>query len=202
MTTEQSAPTDPTTPTDPIDPQRRAAAAAEALAAEGRPVTNRAVRERAGVAMAVAAEAASEWNERAAEQAQVPEAPDTLLARFAGIWREAYVVARDQLAAERDALTLRLHASENEVQSLTEDLSESDARVAELEAALGQARAEIEHVTRDAEQAADAAVAEHAAALSGERSRADRAEGALEAVTAERDRLLAQLETTRSTTSG
>lgn len=191
MTTEPAAPTDTA---DPTAPERRAAEAAETLAAEGRPVTNRAVRDRAGVAMAVAAEAARQWNERVAGQAQVPDAPDAVLARFAGLWREAYIVARDQLAAERDALTVRLQASEDEIRSLTEDLSESDARVAELEAALGQSRAEIEHVTRDAEQAAGAAAAEHADALSGERSRADRAEGALGAVTAERDRLLAQLD--------
>lgn len=38
--------------------QRRAAEAAEDLAAEGAPVTNRTVRQRAGVAMAVAAETA------------------------------------------------------------------------------------------------------------------------------------------------
>lgn len=168
--------------------QRRAAEAAEALAAEGKPVTNRAVRERAGVAMAVATEAAREWNERAAEQTQVPDAPDAVLARFTGIWREAYTVARDRLDVERDALAARLGTAEGEVASLTQDLTESDARVGELETALEQARAEVERVTRDAEQAAAA-----------ERSRADRAEGALAAVTAERDRLLAQLEPVRST---
>lgn len=193
MTAESTAPT---------EPQRRAAEAAEALAAEGKTVTNRAVRERAGVAMAVAVEAARAWNEHTAGLAQVPDAPDTVLARFAGIWREVYTVARDQWTAERAALSVKLQASDDEIRSLTKDLAESDARVAELEAALQQTRAEFDVVTRDAERAAAAADAVQAAALSGERSRADRAEGALEAVTGERDRLLAQLETTRSTTSG
>lgn len=190
MTTDQVASITPAG-TGTASPQRRAAEAAEALAAEGKSVTNRAVRERAGVAMAVAAEAVKVWNDRVAEQSQAPEPPDTVLARFAGIWREAYTAAGNHFAVERDGLMVKIRASDEEIRSLTQDLSESDSRVGELAVALEQARTEIEQGTHDAEQA-----------LVAERARADRAEGALEAVTAERDRLLAQLEAARSKSRG
>ena len=183
-----------------MEPQRRAAVAAKALAAEGKPVTNRTVRERAGVAMAVAAEAAREWSAHAVEQTQVPEAPESVRVRVAAIWREAYFAARDEFAAERDSLTGKLHVSDDEIESLTKDLTESEARIAELEAALKLALATAEQAARDAEQAAAAVAAEQIAALVGERSRADRAEGALEVVTAERDRILTQMETARAST--
>lgn len=171
------------TPESASAPKRRAAEAAEALAAEGLLVSSRAVRARAGVSMAVANEAATTWNEREAAQAHIPEAPESVTARFGGIWREAYSGARDLFTAERETLTGRLRIAEEEIKSLTADLTTSDARVAELEA-------ELERVRTDAEQAAAAHVAE----LSTERSRGDRAEGALDAVTKERDRLLKQIE--------
>lgn len=178
------------TPESASAAKRRAAEAAEALAAEGLPVTNRAVRARAGVSMAVAAEAAGTWNEREAARTHIPEAPESVTARFGGIWREAYSAAHDLFAAERETLTGRLRVAEEESRSLTGDLTTSDGRVAELEA-------ELERVRTDAEQAAAATAAAHAAELSAERSRGDRAEGALGAVTTERDRLLRQIEAAR-----
>lgn len=178
-------------PTSASGPKRRATEAAESLAAEGLAVTSRAVRARAGVSMAVATEAATTWNERVAAQLHIPEVPESVTARFGGIWREAYAAARDAFAAEREALTGRLRAAEEENKSLADDLTTSDARVAELEAALARAQT-------DAAQA----VAAHAAELSAERSRGDRAEGALDAVTTERDRLLKQIETVRPPADG
>ncbi|WP_190243064.1 DNA-binding protein [Arthrobacter globiformis] len=183
------------TPESASAPERRAAVAAEALAAEGLPVTSRAVRARAGVSMAVATEAATTWNEREAAQAHIPEAPESVTARFSGIWREAYSAARDLFASERETLTGRLRVVEEDNRSLTADLTTSDGRVAELEA-------ELERVRTDAEQAAASAAAAHAAELSAERSRGDRAEGALGAVTTERDRLLRQIEAARPPAAG
>ncbi|WP_426303137.1 hypothetical protein [Arthrobacter sp. R-11] len=190
------------TPESASAPERRAAEAAEALAAEGVPVTNRAVRAKAGVSMAVAAEAATTWNQRAAAQVHIPEAPEFVTARFGGIWREAYSAARDLFAAERETLTGRLRVAEEENRSLTADLTTSDGRVAELEAELERVRTDLERVRTDAEQAAAAATAAHAAELSAERSRGDRAEGALDAVTKERDRLLKRLEPARPPADG
>jgi chromosome segregation ATPase len=188
-------------PTAPTDAQQRAAEVAEQLAAEGKPVTNRTVRERAGVAMTVAAEAAREWNERAAAEAAVPELPDTVRARLDGIWRAAYVVARDEFTIERDALGSKLRAAEDEIAGFSQDLTEAEARIEKVEVERDAAQAELQRVTRESEQAAAAAVAEQTSLLAVERSRADRAEGALDAVTAERDRLLAELEAARSATS-
>ncbi|HEX2923262.1 MAG TPA: hypothetical protein VHS28_04465 [Chloroflexota bacterium] len=58
---------------------------------------------------------------------------------------------------------------------------------------MAELEAELERVRADAQQA----TAAHAA----ERSRGDRAEGALDAVTKERDRLLKQLDATRPPTA-
>ncbi|HET9871910.1 MAG TPA: DNA-binding protein [Propionibacteriaceae bacterium] len=118
----------------------RATEAAEQLAAEGKPVTNRTVRERAGVAMAVAAEAARVWNETAARAAAVPEIPDVVRARLNGVWREAYVAAREEFSTERGALAGKLRVVEDENQSLTKDLTEAEARIDQIQ------------VERDAEQ--------------------------------------------------
>jgi hypothetical protein len=54
--------------------------AAEAVAPEGLTVTNRAVRARAGVSMAIAAEAAGTGNERVGAQAHIPEVPESVTA--------------------------------------------------------------------------------------------------------------------------
>jgi predicted nucleic acid-binding Zn-ribbon protein len=62
---------------------------------------------------------------------------------------------------ERETLTGRLRVAKEESSSIMQDLTTSDARVAELEA-------ELERVQTDAEQAAA-----HAAELSAERSRAE-----------------------------
>lgn len=190
------------TPESASTPERRAVEAAESLAAEGLPVTSRAVRARAGVSMAVATGAATTWNERAAAQAHIPGAPESVAARFDGIWRDAYSTAHDLFAAEREALTGRLRAAEEENRSLTEDLTASDARVAELQAELEQVRADAAQAALDAQQEATAAAAAHAAELSAERSRADRAEGALDAMTREHNRLLNQIEAARPPADG
>ena len=172
-------------------PQERAERAAEELAAAGHPVSSRAVRERSGVRMAIAAQTARQWNERAAEQEHVPEAPTTVRARIDGIWREAYVAAREEFLVQRDALADKLRAVEEERDALTTDLTQAESRIEFLQDECDATRAQ-------AEQAATVVAAEHAEMLAAERSRADRAEGALEAVTAERDRLLAQIKSPRS----
>lgn len=175
--------------------QRRAAEAAEALAAEGVPVTNRTVRQRAGVAMAIAAEAARQWNEAAAAITAIPETPDTVRARVDGIWREAYTVARDEFAGEREALTAKLRTAEDDRDALTKDITDAEGRLDEMQSQIDAARAEA------LQDAAEASAA-HAEQLSAERSRADKATGGLEAVTAERDRILGELAALRAAVEG
>ncbi|SNS54604.1 replication region DNA-binding N-term [Micrococcales bacterium KH10] len=176
------------TPTE--KPEERAERAAEELAADGHQVSARAVRERSGVGMSVAAEAARMWNKRAAELAHVPDAPDAVRARFDGIWREAYVAAHEEFVAQRNALADKLRAAEEDRDALTTDLTQAESRIELLQA-------ECDAIRAEATQAAAVAAARHAEELATERSRADRAAGALEAVTAERDRLLAQIESPR-----
>lgn len=80
------------------DVESEAARAAEALEAEGLAVTARAVRQRAGVQMAVAAKVAREWKARAVAADAVPDMPDVVQARVEGLWAEAVRAARAEHA--------------------------------------------------------------------------------------------------------
>lgn len=168
--------------------EERAASAADELAAEGLSVTAAAVRERSGVRMSTALAASRDWKERDKKSREefaepVPEQLQArLLSAFEGAWREARALSRSEFDGARAGLEAKLLTSEGEVGKLT-------AAVDELEEEREAAR------VLAAEQAA-----EQASQLAEERSRADRAEGALGAMTAERDRLIAQLEAMRSVT--
>lgn len=187
MDTEQNASKTPT------PAQNRAAEAAEALAAEGQPVTARNVRKLAEVATDVAGEAARKWNESAASAEPESPIPDNVMARYAAAWRESKTEAKAEFAAEREAFTAKLQSSNGEIQELTDDLTKAEAKIEELTTAVADAEAAL----ADAERAAAVRADEQAAMLTTERSRADRADVLLEAVSAERDRLL---ETVRSMT--
>ena len=186
--------TEKTTSTTSAD--ERAARAVDALVSEGASVTGAAVRERSGVRMATAHAAAKAWRDRnkPAEEATVA-VPEQLQARFRlvleEIWREARALSRAEFDEARIGWEAKLHEATSETAKLTvavDELEQENERIA-VEA---QAASKL---------AADEISARHvlaAAEIASERSRADRAEGALEATTAERDRLLAELEAIRA----
>ncbi|MGJ9426872.1 hypothetical protein ACHABX_13655, partial [Nesterenkonia halotolerans] len=120
MDTEQN------TSTTPTAAQSRAAEAAEALAAEGQPVTARTVRKRAEVATDVAGEAARKWNETAALAVPETPIPDNVMARYVASWRESKIEAKAEFAAEREAFTAKVQASNDEIWELTSDLTEAE----------------------------------------------------------------------------
>lgn len=148
-------------------PQERAAEAAEALAAEGNPVTARAVQQRAQVSMNVASPVAREWNEAQAQSREVPPVPDSVTLRVQGLWREAVEAARGEHQVERDGWAARLASAEEERDGALEDVGRAQAqldaaatRIAELEALVEQVRAtvgEAEARTAAAETRASAA---------------------------------------------
>lgn len=181
-----------------IAPEEKAARAAEALAAEGVAVTARAVRERAGVRTVVASSAAKQWNDQEAERLQAPPMPAAVRSRLDALWREAYIVARADFDDERAGLNAKIRHATEEIAELTRliETAEEDSARAATEAAAAQALLTEELAAARAKAAEDAT--QHADLLSSERSRGDRAEGALEAVTVERDRLLAEIRELRS----
>jgi|SRR5665647_491466 hypothetical protein len=157
-------------------PDERAAAAAEALAAEGAAVTARAVQQRARVDMNVASPAAREWNARQAQAREVPPLPDSVEVRIQGMWREAVEAARAEHQVERDGWAARIKVVEDDRDGALEDatrirgeLDRATARNAELEEALEQALAAASQA-----QARTAAAEAHAAAAE---ARAAAAEG-------------------------
>lgn len=154
-------------------PEDRAASAAEALAAEGVAVTARAVRERSGVRMALASEAARAWNEQQSTEQAVPEAPAAVQARFTALWREAVTLARAEFAEAKSGWEARIAKAEQERNDIADDL--------------GTAEDERDKALKAAAKADEA--------TSEQRSRADKAEGKAEALEKERDRLIGERDT-------
>lgn len=174
--------------TEQQTPEQRAAEAAEVLVAEGAPVTARAVRERSGVRMAVAADVARAWNEREAQAEAVPQPPAPVEARFTALWREAVVTARSEFAEARAGWQAKLEVGEADRKALADE-------VERVEIECDQARAEAavmrDQVAAERGQAAST-VASALETLAEQRSRADKSEARAEAVEGERDRLISE----------
>lgn len=131
-------------------PEERAAAAAEALAAEGAAVTARAVQQRARVNMNVATPVARDWNAREAQAREVPPPPDPVVNRFLALWREAVESSRAEHQVERDLWAARVKVVEDErdgafedVTTAQQELDRATARIAELEEVVEQALAAV-----------------------------------------------------------
>lgn len=199
--------------TEQQTPEQRAADAAEALAAGGAAVTARAVRERSGVRMTVASEAARAWNEREAQAEAVPDPPAAVEARFLALWREAVSTARgefveartgwqtklEQANAERDAVAEEVERAEAERDTMAGQLEEASRMHASAYEALKAARDEARAETVAAREQAAAAEVRSGEALAEQRSRADKAEARAEAIAGERDRVLAERDELRKT---
>ena len=199
--------------TEQQTPEQRAADAAEALASGGAAVTARAVREKSGVRMTVAAEAARAWNESEAQAEAVPDPPVAVEARFVALWREAVTVARgefvaartgwqakvEQAQAERDAAVEDVERAESERDALGERLEDAARMHASAYDALTAARDEARAETTAARKQAAADEAKGREAVAEQRSRADKAEARAEAIAGERDRVLAERDELRKT---
>jgi len=176
----------------------RAARAAEDLAREGASVTGAAVRERSGVRMATAHAAAKGWREQAqakAESEATESVPEQLQARFRvafeGAWHEARALARSEFNDARAGWEAKREEARSETAKLTVAVDQLEQENERLDSEAKAAAAQTEEDIAAARVRASAQIAT-------ERTRADRAEGALEVMTAERDRLLAELEAVRS----
>lgn len=156
-------------------PEDRAEAAARDLADRGLSVTARAVRDAAGVRMAVAADAARAWREAAAERAEVevPEVPEDVRGRLAAIWADSYRAAHAVVSPERDQLAAEVEELRGEVDALTTAVAEvegeRDAREGEAKTArdsVEKGESLLKEATREAREAEA-----RAAAAEGERDR-------------------------------
>lgn len=107
-------------------PEDRAETAARDLADRGLAVTARAVRDAAGVRMAVAAEAARAWREAAVDQkeVEVPDVPEDVRGRLTAIWADSYRAAHAAVSPERDALAATVEELRGEVEALTVAVTE------------------------------------------------------------------------------
>lgn len=124
---------------DEATPQDRAASAAEALAAEGNPVTARAVQQRARVSMTIAAAVARDWNSKQAEMQAVPDIPEAINARVQSLWREAVLAARAEHDTDREGWASKIRGITDERDGALEDADRERQRADELEAELASA---------------------------------------------------------------
>lgn len=181
--------------TEDSTPQSRAERAIETLVAEGAAVTVQAVRERAGVSNAVATQVARAWKSAANQvSTAVNVVPAALALRgqaaLDALWAEARSLAAAEFEAAHTAWEQQLAGAENvaarladQVEALTEECEHLKASTAEHIAAVkSEAAGTVSAMGQELVQA---------------RSRADRAEGALEVMGAERDRLLSELREVR-----
>lgn len=139
-------------------PEDRAETAARDLADRGQAVTARAVREAAGVRMAVAVAAARAWREATAEdsEVEVPEVPADVTARLAAVWADAYRAAVAAVTPERDQLASEVEELRGEVEALTATVSEVEdeqATTAGQRDAAQQAQQAAEEQLREVTQA-------------------------------------------------
>ena len=137
--------------------EQKAAEAAASLAAEGASVTARMVRERAGVNMKAAGEAARAWNEEQAAAAQAPELPQSVLTRVQGVWIEALSVASAAFESDRQGWDAQRQVVAAEVERLEDDVATVEAERdaareagAVLQAELDAIRLQLAGVEREA----------------------------------------------------
>ena len=154
-------------------PLERAHAAAEQLAAEGQPVTSRAVRSRAGVMTTIAAQAAKAWNDAQA-LTRTPEIPPAVTTRLEAIWAAAYHAAHGQFDADRDGWAARIERAEAEAHQLAQDSEQAQAELTETQASQRQTSQLLADTTSQLDQARTEAAT----------ARADTAEKALTEVLA------------------
>lgn len=157
----------------------RARVAADELTAAGETVTARAVREKAGVSMTVAAQIAREWKTSAEAERATPEIPTRVQVRVEGLWKEAIDTARHEFEAERQGWQRRLEETTEERDDLIKDVAIFETEVRKLEVLLETTHAEALARAADLEEV-----------LRSVTSRADRAEAQVQVLQEERDRLI------------
>ena len=157
----------------------RARAAADELSAEGEMVTARAVRSRAEVSMAVAAQIAREWKTAAETERTIPEIPSRVQMRVEGLWKEAIYAVREEFQTERQGWQTRLEELSQERDGLIKEVTNLETKASELQDSITSAREENAATIKGLESA-----------LTTVTSRADRAEAQVEALQEERHRLI------------
>lgn len=197
---------------DNNSPHDRALRAAQELDREGAKVTADQVRTRARVGMSAALSAVKAWklqNTSSQSESVDEEVPDqhleTFLLDLRKMWRLAREVGRTELDEARSVWHVRESELSDEIAELTDAVqtleeehqsalatfeSEHQAVIDALEKQLGS----MDHRATQANAQLEDSRSETAEA----RSRADRAEAALEVLTAERDRLLASVVITKA----
>lgn len=141
-------------------PEERARQALIAMVDAGQSPTARAVRQRSGVAMQIAADTVAAWKRERDGEAQAPPVPADVMTRLTAVWADAYTAAdaihrpaREaadqqvaQLSDERDGLLSDVSDLETQVEKRDRDLEDLHAQLAEARSETGVLQARLEEV--------------------------------------------------------
>ena len=141
-------------------PEERARQALIAMLDAGQSPTARAVRQRSGVAMQIAADTVAAWKRERDGEAQAPPVPADVMTRLTAVWADAYAAAdaihrpaREaadqqvaQLSEERDGLLSDVSELETQVEKRDRDLEDLQAQLAEARSENGVLQARLDEV--------------------------------------------------------
>ena len=141
-------------------PEERARQALIAMLDAGQSPTARAVRQRSGVAMQIAADTVAAWKRERDGEAQAPPVPADVMTRLTAVWADAYAAAdaihrpaREaadqqvaQLSEERDGLLSDVSDLETQVEKRDHDLEDLHAQLAEARSENGVLQARLDEV--------------------------------------------------------
>ena len=135
-------------------PEDRAETAARDLTDRGLAVTARAVREAAGVRMAVAAQTAKAWREASQEDnaVTIPETPEDVKGRLDAIWADAYRAALAAVTPERDRLAAEAETLRAEVEALTVAVTEVEDERDQAQTKASEEKARADQTDRDLQE--------------------------------------------------
>lgn len=125
-------------------PEARARQALVAMVDAGEAPTARAVRQRSGVAMQVAADIVAAWKRERDAETQTPPVPADVQTRLSAIWVEAYAAAEAIHRPARDAADVHAAQLAEERDGLLSDVAELEGQVAERDGELAEARRRLE----------------------------------------------------------
>lgn len=171
-------------------PDNKARAAAEAIATRGEAVTAEAIAQECGVHFALARAAASSWAWRASQNAEatIPPVPEVIEQRLALIWTDAWRTAKASFAGEREQMRQATQQIIDERDLLAKALAEAEERAGDVKEQVDElfAQHKVALTQRNALEDKHRALAKE---LEQQRAHTEQAEAALDAMTAERDRL-------------
>lgn len=125
-------------------PEERARQVLVAMLDAGEAPTARAVRQRSGVAMQVAADVVAAWRRERDAETKAPPVPPDVQTRLVAVWAQAYAAAEAIHRPARDAADQLVAQLAEERDGLLSDVAELETRVEQRDRSIAQVRGQLE----------------------------------------------------------